>query len=106
MLSRKKKERKREMWRVADAVRTLRENIEVVEVDARTMMLDDDDSDDDDSDVVVAGLVASSSSSSPNRLVVHRQGENSTLLTMSVDDDGNATIGNDFEETEEECARI
>ena len=90
------------MWRdVADAVRTLRENIEVVEVDARTTMMLDDDDDDSDDDVVVAGLVASSSSS-PNRLVVHHhQGENSTL-TMSVDDDGNATIGNDFEETEEE----
>ena len=98
----KRKEKKREMWRnVADAVRTLRENIEVVEVDARTTMMLDDDDDDSDDDVVVAGLVASSSSS-PNRLVpVHHQGENSTL-TMSVDDDGNATIGNDFEETEEE----
>ena len=97
----KERKKKREMWHnVADAVRTLRENIdEVVEVDARTMMLDDDDDDSDDDDVV-AGLVASSSSS-PNRLVVHHQGENSTL-TMSVDDDGNATIGNDFEETEEE----
>ena len=97
----KERKKKREMWHnVADAVRTLRENIEVVEVDARTMMMLDDDDDDSDDDVVVAGLVASSSSS-PNRLVVHHQGENSTL-TMSVDDDGNATIGNDFEETEEE----
>ena len=96
--TKKKGKKKREMWRnVADAVRTLRENIEVVEVDARTMMMLDDDDDDSDDDVVVAGLVASSSSS-PNRLVVHHQGENSTL-TMSVDDDGNATIGNDFEET-------
>ena len=70
------------MWRVADAVRTLRENIEVVEVDAggTMMMLDDDDDDDDDA----GGFVG-----------VH-QGENSTLLTTSVVDD-------DFEgETEEE----
>ncbi len=72
------------MWRVADAVRTLRENIEVVEVDAggTMMMLDDDDDDDDDDDA--GGFVG-----------VH-QGENSTLLTTSVVDD-------DFEgETEEE----
>jgi len=71
------------MWRVADAVRTLRENIEVVEVDAggTMMMLDDDDVNDDDD---AGGFVG-----------VH-QGENSTLLTTSVVDD-------DFEgETEEE----
>mmetsp|Transcript_9495 Transcript_9495/g.27366 ORF Transcript_9495/g.27366 Transcript_9495/m.27366 type:complete len:501 (+) Transcript_9495:28-1530(+) len=70
------------MWRVAEnAVRTLRENIEVVEVDAGgTMMMLDDDDDDDDA----GGFVG-----------VH-QGENSTLLTTSVVDD-------DFEgETEEE----
>ena len=73
------------MWRnvAENAVRTLRENIEVVEVDAGTMMmLDDDDDDDDDDDA--GGFVG-----------VH-QGENSTLLTTSVVDD-------DFEgETEEE----
>ena len=74
------------MWRnvAENAVRTLRENIEVVEVDAggTMMMLDDDDDDDDDDDA--GGFVG-----------VH-QGENSTLLTTSVVDD-------DFEgETEEE----
>ena len=86
--SERKKERKKErkMWRnvAENAVRTLRENIEVVEVDAggTMMMLDDDDDDDDDDDA--GGFVG-----------VH-QGENSTLLTTSVVDD-------DFEgETEEE----
>ena len=73
------------MWRnvAENAVRTLRENIEVVEVDAGgTMMMLDDDDDDDDDDA--GGFVG-----------VH-QGENSTLLTTSVVDD-------DFEgETEEE----
>ena len=69
------------MWRVADAVRTLRENIEVVEVDAGTMMLDDDDDDDD-----AGGLASSSSSPNRRRRVVGVQGENSTLTT-SVDDD-------------------
>ena len=81
------------MWRVADAVRTLRENIEVVEVDAGTMMLDDDDDDD-------AGGLASSSSSPNRRRVVGVQGENSTLTT-SVDDDFEEEEEEEEEETEE-----
>ena len=86
------------MWRVADAVRTLRENIEVVEVDAGTMMLDDDDDDDDDDD----GLASSSSSPNRRRRVVGAQGENSTLLTtLSVDDDFEETEEEEEEETEE-----
>ena len=86
------------MWRVADAVRTLRENIEVVEVDAGTMMLDDDDDDDDDDD----GLASSSSSPNRRRRVVGGQGENSTLLTtLSVDDDFEETEEEEEEETEE-----
>ena len=88
------------MWRVAEnAVRTLRENIEVVEVDAGTMMLDDDDDDDDD-----AGGLASSSSS-PNRrrrrVVVGVQGENSTLTTSVDDDFEGETEEEEEEETEE-----
>ena len=93
--SERKKERK--MWRnvAENAVRTLRENIEVVEVDAGTMMLDDDDDDD------AGGLASSSSSPNNRRRVVGVQGENSTLLTTSVDDDFEGETEEEEEETEE-----
>ena len=77
------------MWRnvAENAVRTLRENIEVVEVDAggTMMMLDDDDDDDDDA----GGFVGV-------------QGENSTLTTSVVDDDFEGETEEEEEEETEE----